>query len=304
MMTREAKTGLLLGLVFIVAIAIVLRGVHDNGVDPLDKALAAPVAAPQPPNEHPAITGTITSQIGNHADSTKRLPGGKSDLLPDSRVVQADRSEQPNYRHVQPLPGNALTNANPDLFEPVAGIPALPSETEKALKRALELAGHSPTHGNTVLVDPKRPETWKSPAKTYVVKDGDDLSRIALKFYGKTEGNRLVNIKRIYQANKAVMTDMDTVRSGQKLRIPPLPNTKTTFDNAPKTNPRNPSVIPQTPTSRAKIYVVADGDSLWSIAAEKLGNGARYPELVKLNKTMLNDEDELSLGMKLHLPGK
>ena len=40
MVSKEAKLGLLLGLVFIVAIAVVLRGVHKNRGELLDEKLA------------------------------------------------------------------------------------------------------------------------------------------------------------------------------------------------------------------------------------------------------------------------
>lgn len=49
-------------------------------------------------------------------------------------------------------------------------------------------------------------------------------------------------------------------------------------------------------------YIVRQGDSLWSIAVEKLGNGSKYKEISKLNADILEDENELTLGMRLSLP--
>ena len=49
-------------------------------------------------------------------------------------------------------------------------------------------------------------------------------------------------------------------------------------------------------------YVVKEGDTLWNIAAEKLGNGSRYKEISKLNTDVLEDENDLTIGMKLSLP--
>ena len=51
-------------------------------------------------------------------------------------------------------------------------------------------------------------------------------------------------------------------------------------------------------------YVVREGDSLWSIASEQLGNGSRYKEISKLNADVLEDENDLTLGMKLSLPDR
>ena len=49
-------------------------------------------------------------------------------------------------------------------------------------------------------------------------------------------------------------------------------------------------------------YVVKEGDSLWSIAAEQLGNGSRYNEISKLNTDVLKNDHDLSIGMRLSLP--
>ena len=51
-------------------------------------------------------------------------------------------------------------------------------------------------------------------------------------------------------------------------------------------------------------YVVREGDSLWSIAGEKLGNGSRYKEISKLNADVLKDENDLTIGMRLSLPDR
>jgi len=49
-------------------------------------------------------------------------------------------------------------------------------------------------------------------------------------------------------------------------------------------------------------YVVREGDSLWSIAGEQLGNGSRYKEISKLNANVLKNENDLTIGMRLSLP--
>ncbi len=48
-------------------------------------------------------------------------------------------------------------------------------------------------------------------------------------------------------------------------------------------------------------YVVKKGQSLWSIAAERLGNGERYREIIELNP-QLRDPGQLETGMELKLP--
>ena len=53
-----------------------------------------------------------------------------------------------------------------------------------------------------------------------------------------------------------------------------------------------------------RLYTVRDGDSLWKIAADQLGDGSRYTEVAKLNDDVLSDEDSLTVGMTLKLPPK
>ena len=44
------------------------------------------------------------------------------------------------------------------------------------------------------------------------------------------------------------------------------------------------------PAADVKHYTVVGGDSLWKIAQQHLGNGARYPEIITANPGKLKDE--------------
>lgn len=51
------------------------------------------------------------------------------------------------------------------------------------------------------------------------------------------------------------------------------------------------------------LYVVQAGDCLWSIAADQLGDGARWTELYDANKAAIGGDPNLILiGMELHIP--
>jgi len=49
------------------------------------------------------------------------------------------------------------------------------------------------------------------------------------------------------------------------------------------------------------IYEVVEGESLWTIAEEQLGEGIHYKEILALNPR-IKKQDSLALGMRLNLP--
>lgn len=148
--------------------------------------------------------------------------------------------------------------------------------------------------------------------KIYVVVDGDDLAVIAKKFYGDEEGNRTINVTRIFQANRKLLGSPDEIYVGQKLIIPPL---TTLASDKSKTEKVFPASIFEKAKSigqkylssdgrKGKQHIVREGDSLWKIAAEQLGDGSRYTGIAKLNADILDDEDTLSIGMRLKMPAR
>jgi len=58
------------------------------------------------------------------------------------------------------------------------------------------------------------------------------------------------------------------------------------------------------PAAQARTHVVKRGESLWSIAAQELGNGRRYPEIAALNTKLLHGKKDgfLQPGWALTLP--
>ena len=151
-------------------------------------------------------------------------------------------------------------------------------------------------------------------SKIYVVSEGDSLASIARKFYGSGEGNKKINIARIFDANRKLLKAPDEIQIGQKLVIPPLlvaslPSkgkvvnvlSGTEFTKVESIGKRH-LLTKGRQAEQNKEYVVKEGDSLWRIAAEQLGNGSRCSEIAKLNA--LDSEDNLSVGMCLKMPAR
>lgn len=143
-------------------------------------------------------------------------------------------------------------------------------------------------------------------AKFYIVRDGDSLAAIAKQFYGDEQGNKMVNIQRIFDANRRYLKSADQIYVGQKLVIPPL----SAAEFVPNNDESAVSILPKTAAVVKKdgfanrIYVVAEGDSLWKIAASQLGEGLRCDEIAELNTNILQDRDWLTVGMRLKIPSK
>jgi nucleoid-associated protein YgaU len=89
-------------------------------------------------------------------------------------------------------------------------------QTQDQLKAKLD-ASYSDLHAdivvNTSLKAPAAAATAQN--RTYTVQSGDSLSKIAQQFYGKAG-----EYHKIYEANRAQLSDPDQIRPGMELVIP------------------------------------------------------------------------------------
>ena len=131
---------------------------------------------------------------------------------------------------------------------------------------------------------------------------------------------------RIFELNRGLLSSPDEVQIGQKLIIPPLlgsgvdlsvnksTSSSSFFEKVESIgrivfqgNKQTPAPSHPGPTQKVtpgRQYVVKEGDSLWQIASEHLGDGSRYKEIVKLNTDTIEDESSLTIGTHLKLPAR
>ena len=115
----------------------------------------------------------------------------------------------------------------------------------------------------------------------------------------------------MFQNNSILPTSSKKISLGQSLVVPKLTSSELDKINIWGVFPRSmfeevESIgrrhISADKKAKGVQYVVKEGDSLWSIAADKLNDGSRYKEISKLNADILKNDHDLTIGMRLSLP--
>ncbi|MEN8200013.1 MAG: peptidoglycan-binding protein LysM [Thermodesulfobacteriota bacterium] len=88
------------------------------------------------------------------------------------------------------------------------------AESQEALEKAVLLAGNVEGISEVRYDDAVAPEVTEK-VEYYDIVSGDNLSKIAQKYYGKGSA-----YMRIFEANREVIKDPDKIYVGQKIRIP------------------------------------------------------------------------------------
>jgi len=275
-MTRDAKIGLLLGLAFIFMIAFIINGLPGSRPD----------------------SNELTNTMANFPNNPPGLAAREREVINRTESIRRETTEvptppigDPRIRYQRMLPD----------------VPVIPDESYK-------VGPVVPGPVRDTKMDIGKPKAVR-PAlpRIYTVTDGDNLALIAKKFYGPEAGNKRANIMRIFEANRKILESPDDIYVGQKLVIPPLPGSEQDKDKGIFSSAIFKKVVSigrehlsnkGRQAVQGRMYTVKDGDSLWRIAAEQLGDGSRYKEIVRLNTDTLEDEDTVDVGMALKLPAR
>lgn len=360
-MTSDAKIGLLLGLVFIFVIAFIINGLPN--LRPQTTRAEVPTNMVSFTDHNLGLAGREQAQVNHEWNTlvdeqeTAQAPqevGEQASPAGETPLPQSQTAAEQDVRFEAPLPGTE--SPTPHIENPLARIESLlerftaarqnqkeqtvstvnmnvptPAEAPAAIERQpasptrTEVRPVETTMRSVEQPKPSGTAATRPAGKIYIVGEGESLSTVAKKVYGPDEGNRVVNVNRIYEANKDVVKSVHEVVAGQKLIIPPLPKSQ------PTANPNKPSdvlsrelfekveligrrattqtpvaapVVAAPPSGEYRWYTVQDGDNLWKIASSQLGAGARYEEVAKFNADLLKDAAKVDPGMKIRLPLK
>jgi nucleoid-associated protein YgaU len=289
-MTSDAKVGLLLGLFFIFVIAFIINGLPRFRSDTNSNALTTMANSPN--------DSYIGSNERKARESFRRERPVRSKTRSVEEAKEATRDEG-EVRYKRPLSRDSVAVKN----EPV-------TTTKDKLR---QVAPTPDVKRETKVNVPKQVKP-----EIYIIQAGDNLAKIAQKFYGTERGNKTLNVKRIFEANRRLLKSPDDISIGQKLIIPLLKDEaesvftgglfekiKSTLSgtrSSAKTPTKTPAKPrPKPPAARpTKNYIVRAGDSVWRIADKQLGDKERFREIIKLNA--LEDEDYLTVGQRLLIP--
>ncbi|MCP4613135.1 MAG: LysM peptidoglycan-binding domain-containing protein [Planctomycetes bacterium] len=290
-MTSDAKVGLLLGLFFIFVIAFIINGLPRFRSDTNTNELTMTTMANSPNDSY------IGSNERKARESFRRRPvRNRNQSVETTQEVTRDEGK---VRYRRPLSQDSVVVKD----EPVT---TAVRENVKPTRPAPE------TRRKTTVNVPK--QVKRELPKVYVVQAGDNLAKIAQKFYGTEMGNKTLSVKRIFEANRRLLKSPDDISVGQKLVVPLLKDEaksvfngglfekiKSTLSGTRSSSPAPTKTRPKPPAARpTKNYTVRAGDSVWRIADKQLGDKERFREIIKLNN--LDDEDYLTVGQRLLIP--
>ena len=127
----------------------------------------------------------------------------------------------------------------------------------------------------------------------YQIKPGDSLWSIAQENYGN--GHLAAKLGE-YNVAQGRLRDINTIRVGASIL---LPEPRALGSSA---RPAGTLAADSAPTPRPRTYTVKRGDTLGEIAQRELGSARRTKAILVANTGLIDDPDDIRVGMVLRLP--
>jgi len=302
MMRTEVKIGISVAVLLI--IVVVGYAIISSGSKPADNAgdnrvakanSAPPITYDSSVNRAPAPTngginvwtppggGTVTPTPQRSTGTPEKTTDIFSSILsPDSKTTPTPAPPTPTREGTFDRSQDTVKNAASDSIS--FDYSRLPDPADTSFNPPGGLPGG--TGGMTAPA---------SEARTYTIKSGDTFSSIAREMYGDGKYASLLE-----KANPNIAATRMPI--GTVVTVPPLPKTAATGTPVPGETGSVTVAV-----SGAKVYVVAEGDRLWTIARKTFASGqptnqqiqARVDAIKKANPGLT---DDIKVGDKIVLP--
>ena len=235
------------------------------------------ISARKPAEQKADQPADITNTSPSGAQPAGELPASPK----DEQLIQVRVAEQADAN----APAAAAPTTEPADAVKLPVVPPAPSEVPAVPPASVGIVipATAPTE-----ITPASPlvSIGPSSAKTYTVVKGDTIWKIAEKEYGDGKFYYLI-------ADNNSNIDVHSLKVGQQIKIPPLPQSKAAVATVAEPIPAS--------TSGQTVYVVQPGDAgLWGIAAKVYRDGSKYPIIAKANPGV--DSTKLRVGQKLIIP--
>ncbi|MCC6660937.1 MAG: LysM peptidoglycan-binding domain-containing protein [Phycisphaerales bacterium] len=136
------------------------------------------------------------------------------------------------------------------------------------------------------------------PDRTHVVKKNETLFAIAKAYYG--DGRLWTTLA---EYNKDRIGRNGALREGQSLRIPARTVLTGKPDPAPARTVSPATIAAATRIASARTYIVKKNDTLGDVSKAMYGTSRRWRDILAANQSTIEDEDRLTVGMVLKVPG-
>jgi nucleoid-associated protein YgaU len=236
----------------------------------------------------------------------KPAPAEETVVIPKTLPVEAKMGPSP----VKPAPKTTAVAEAPKLpaHKPATEHPSAatkPHEGSAKEEARKEEAKKEEAEKEAAETEARKPAAATA-EQTYVVQPGDNLHKIAAKFYGDERKWRV-----ILEANKTVIPAANKLNAGTKIKIPAsAPEAAKPAEAAPtakKSTPKEETTAVKPAAKEAggpKKYTVKAGDTLTSIAEQEYGDEDMVDKILAANKDTIKDKDKLFVGQVLTIPPK
>jgi nucleoid-associated protein YgaU len=252
--------------------------------------------------------GPANSTNTESARFTRR--GAPIGALQSPPVVSVTQGARPNP--ATPLKPGLRSDDGPR--QPIESVrPAVELKTPEAVLAAVEagpapMAEKAPTEetpsSNSAPSARRGPSPPVKPLDTHEVQPGDNLTRIAQRYYGRSAPD-LINA--IYEANRATMSSPDNLVVGRTIVLPAIGATGEA-DRVGRDSPGSPTRLSNAGASSSDrdvtIHKVRPGDTLTRIARAHYGADGRQviDAIYEANRSTLSSPDRLIIGCRIVLP--